>query len=362
MMTQKIRGAVLDLFLFAAGIFAAFWILDRFFFLLFPFVAAWFFSEGIRTCFRRLKPLSRGAKRILIILILLIFFSLISLIGILLADRALHSLSSLSGQISEYFDAALVFMGDAVRKSELFVAELFHLDPEEFSSGQVTDLLRELLRTALNHVPSLIGRTVSSIPKFFISLFLFVFATYYFSCDWERFSSFLGNTIPEGKLRKLLVAKRVLLKGTRQFGKAYFLLFVLTFSQLYFGFVLLGIEGAFLKATVIALVDILPVLGCGTVLLPWAVLALLTGNSRLFLGLLILYGVIAAIRQFSEPKILGDSMGLHPIISLILVIGGLTLFGFGGMIFLPIGAACFFETVRECRRLKEAEESFSEMA
>ena len=87
-----------------------------------------------------------------------------------------------------------------------------------------------------------------------------------------------------------------------------------------------------------AVVDLLPVLGAGAVLIPWAIVSLLFGSYQMGLGLLILYGVVTLVRQIAEPHVVGSSLGLHPFISLFSVFIGWELFGILGMIVAPFAA------------------------
>ena len=112
----------------------------------------------------------------------------------------------------------------------------------------------------------------------------------------------------------------------------------MTFAERAVGFSILGLPYALLSALVIALVDILPVFGTGTVLVPWSVGAFFTGNTKLGLCLAALYGIITVIRQIAEPKILGSSVGMHPLATLLAMYIGLKLCGIGGLFLFPIGA------------------------
>ena len=94
---------------------------------------------------------------------------------------------------------------------------------------------------------------------------------------------------------------------------------LLTFTELYIGFLVLGIPAGFTLACITSLVDILPVLGTGTVLLPWAFIAWTTGSGSLAMGLVCLYLLIAVVRQTLEPKIIGHQMGLSPIATLLCI-------------------------------------------
>ena len=104
------------------------------------------------------------------------------------------------------------------------------------------------------------------------------------------------------------------------------------------GFVVLGVRYAFLLAILIAMLDFLPLFGTGTVLLPWAVVKLLSGEYMLAAGLALLYLVSQVARQMVQPKIVGDSMGLPPLLTLVLLYIGFKVRGISGMILaVPLG-------------------------
>ncbi|MBR5295722.1 MAG: AI-2E family transporter, partial [Clostridia bacterium] len=199
-------------------------------------------------------------------------------------------------------------------------------------------------------VPKIIGKFIGFIPRFFISSIIFFVSCYYFSCDWDRISCFFAKKIKKEKVELAVKIKKQFFLSLKGYTKAYFLLFLLSFSQLFLGLVLLRVREAFSIAFTIAIIDLLPVLGCGTILIPWAIICLLFEKGALGIGLFILYLVILIVRQFAEPKILGSSIGLHPLISLLLVIVGLRFFGFCGMILFPLGASCFLQLKKEANK------------
>lgn len=82
------------------------------------------------------------------------------------------------------------------------------------------------------------------------------------------------------------------------------------FAQLYLGFTVIGIKYSLILALVVAFIDLLPVLGVGTVLIPWGLIGLISGDVRTGVGLLILFGIMSVIRQFSEPHIIGTALGI----------------------------------------------------
>ncbi len=346
-MNVRWRNRLFDFLLIAAAVAVLYRGIRHVFFFIFPIALALIFSELIRKSFLRLSPLSSGVKKILIILILLIFFALLSLMVILLTDRLIRVITSLSNFLSAHFDEMFSFCQEKVQAVERFFSNLFKRDLQNSISANLPPLFRSLLQKMMEKTPEWIGKVASFVPRFFISLFIFLICTYYFSCDGERFSNFFAKKISPEKLDRFHQTKSLFLRALAQYGKAYLLLFLLTFSELFLGLALIRVPGAAGKAFFIAFVDILPVLGCGTVLIPWALFCLLSKNTGLGLGILILYLIVLVIRQIAEPKIVGSSIGLHPVLSLVLVLGGLYFFGFFGMLIFPLLAVCILQSVKE---------------
>ena len=111
---------------------------------------------------------------------------------------------------------------------------------------------------------------------------------------------------------------------------------VITFIELLIGLFILRIDYALLLSAVIALLDMLPIIGTGTVLVPWSIYEFISGDLYIGVGLLILYLIITVFRNIIEPRIIGKQMGLHPLIALISVFIGLKLMGFIGIFLLPL--------------------------
>lgn len=342
-MTEKTRLQLIDLFILVLAGILLYFVLKYAFFLIFPIFLAFLFSEGIRKSLKRLTPLSPVAKRILTVLVLLIFFSLLSLVTVLIAERILHYSAKLADFLSENMEGITHFCKEKGVMIKKNLSDFLHTDISDQFTFQLPDIFGRWLQKILDYLPGWIGTFIGFIPRFFISSIIFFVSCYYFSCDHERVSSFLSKKIKKEKRELLLGVKKQFFLSLCGFTKAYCLLFLLSFSQLFLGLVLLKIHGAFSIAFTIALIDLLPVLGCGTVLIPWALISLLSGKITLGIWLLVLYLATLITRQFAEPKILGSSIGLHPLVSLLLVITGLRFFGLCGMILFPLCASCFLQ-------------------
>lgn len=340
-MKETYRNFARDLILAALVAALLYFAIKNLFFLIFPLFLALLFSQVIRNGFKRLRPLSEGVKKILIILSLLIFFALISLFGILLTDRLIHGANTLTDTIGDRLENLLALLENLIHKTESLISRMVKRDMDNSLWDSLPNLFRGLLQKILDSAPAWIGALISFIPRFIVSLFIFVLATYYFSCDWEKLSRPIIRKLSPKKIERIVSVKNRFLLGLKQYSKAYFLLFILTFSELFLGLTLLQIPQSGEKAFWIALIDLFPVLGCGTVLIPWALFSLLAGQTNFAIGMFLLYAILFAVRQVAEPKIVGDSIGIHPIVSLVLVLTGLSLFGFFGMILLPLLAASF---------------------
>lgn len=185
-------------------------------------------------------------------------------------------------------------------------------------------------------IPRRIGGMLSAFPDLLLSLAVFFLSCFYLTADLPKIRSWIGKRLPETWLTPLRLVFRDGLGAVLRYLRALLILMGLTFAGLTAGFLFLGISYPLAAAFFIAIVDLLPVLGVGTVLIPWAGFLLLTGDTYTGIGLLILFGAVTLVRQLLEPKIVGASLGLHPLVTLLSVWTGWKLLGVGGMIALPI--------------------------
>ena len=122
--------------------------------------------------------------------------------------------------------------------------------------------------------------------------------------------------------------------------RAYLLIMTVTFFELLIGLTAVGVSGALVASLAITLIDVLPVLGCGAVLVPWAVWSFVSGEAGRGIGMLVVFGVIYVVRQFLEPRLIGKMTGVHPFAVLAGMYIGLKLCGVGGMIGVPVALMC----------------------
>ncbi len=160
--------------------------------------------------------------------------------------------------------------------------------------------------------------------------------------SYKEIKEFIYRQISEEKGKKLSQTKTVLFSTLGKMAKAYCLLMLITFSEISIGLGLLKVAGIYevnyilVIAIVTALVDIVPVLGTGTILIPWSAYLLITGEFGGGIGLLVMYAIITVIRQIIEPKLVADQVGLPPVITIMSMYIGAKVFGPIGIFLLPI--------------------------
>ncbi|MFR3923467.1 MAG: AI-2E family transporter [Dysosmobacter welbionis] len=143
--------------------------------------------------------------------------------------------------------------------------------------------------------------------------------------------------LPPGSTRNLVLQVKAYVVGTLFVCiRSYALIMSITFVELSVGLTLIGVNRAILVALLIAIFDILPVLGTGGIMIPWVILSALGGDLPHAFALLVLYVIITVIRNIIEPRIVGAQIGLHPVLTLMSMFVGNHLFGIVGLFGLPI--------------------------
>ena len=183
---------------------------------------------------------------------------------------------------------------------------------------------------------------VKNIPSILIGVVIGVIAWILFTKDYKKVVKFIKLQLPDKHKNLLSETKKIFSSTILKMCRAYGLIMFITFCENFLGLTILNLIGVmknsyvFVIAICIAVFDILPVAGSGGILIPWSLIALVSGNVGQCVGLLILYAVITVIRQYIEPKIVGDSLGVNPLVTLAGLYFGLKLFGFMGMFIVPI--------------------------
>ena len=218
----------------------------------------------------------------------------------------------------------------------------------------LTQLLKDLPSTVTAYINSLptkllgavesLGISLSNaaldfatnIPSYLITIIVTIVASCYIAYDYDKIIQFAKRHIPHNAWLVIIDVKDTFFTNIFKMLKGYILLMLITFTELTIGLLLIGQKSAVLLAAIICVIDILPVLGTGAVVIPWAIISLFTGGILKGIGLLIMYVLITIIRNFLEPKVIGNQVGLHPLITLIAMFSGLRLLGVVGLFGFPL--------------------------
>ena len=176
----------------------------------------------------------------------------------------------------------------------------------------------------------------TSLPGLFIKLLLMIISTFFIALDYDRIASFFVRQLSENAQEVFWEIKEYVTGTLFVCIRSYAIIMSITFVELSIGLSVIGIENAVVIALLIAIFDILPVLGTGGIMIPWAVITAIQGEYRMAIALFAVYIVVTIIRNIIEPKIVGSQLGLHPVATLASLYVGAQLFGAVGLFGFPI--------------------------
>ncbi len=183
-----------------------------------------------------------------------------------------------------------------------------------------------------------VGNFAKQLPTILISVIMSLLSAYFFVSDRQLVNEWFREHTPESVQNRYRMLRRGLVTAVGGYFKAQLKIEVWMYLLLVVGFTILGIDYGLLIALGVAFLDLLPFFGTGTVMVPWAIIKILTGDYMRAIGLLIIWGVGQLARQLIQPKIVGDSIGVPPIPTLFLLYIGYKLGGVLGMIVaVPLG-------------------------
>ena len=285
-----------------------------------------------------------AASALCIILAALLILS----ISFLILQRACYELSVFFSQLPSFIANLPVSDG----RLERWLYRITVAAPVQYQ--QFIAQLPEQLAEGLSALPSILSQyslslgtaIVKALPIVLLFSFTTILATYFLLASLPSLRTISHTYLPSSWLTFFSKAKSWSQDVLAGWLKAQFLLLSVTFACLTLGLLLLGIRPPFLLAALIALVDALPILGSGTVLVPWAIFCIIGNDLKSGIGLLILYGIIALLRSMLEPKLLGKQIGLPPLIALAAMYIGFSAAGILGLLLAPPLGLLLFDLFR----------------
>ena len=302
-----------------------------------PFLIALIIANLIDPIIKFISKKTKLVRKASAVISLILIFAILIGVIILISVATISETSNLLKDFSSFGNN--VFNGVA-EISNFLKIESLNVSP------QVKNIINDATNGLISHMLEyfknfLIGilNMITQIPVFVIYFVITILATYFICTDRLSILDDLEQKVPKSWLRK---ANKHFKSTTLVLGKylkaeliLIFISFILVLIGLYiFKFVGLNVKSPFLIALGIGFVDLLPILGSGTVMLPWGIIEIIMGDVTLGVCIIGLLIFISLVRQFLEPKIVSTHLGIHPLYTLISMYIG---FKFSGIIGLLIG-------------------------
>ena len=316
---------------------------------LIPFLIAFLVAAIIQIPVKKIGKDSGKKKRIIAVLLCGTFYFIFFMAVILLGTKAVKTAwNMVVSAPAVYYEKVVPFIGEIADSLQETVVSI-----DAGASQQIEEAFSDISQNMGQYISDFSVRAVkwlsggvTGIPGFIVKLVVTVVATFFMAIDFPKVTGLFKRWIPAEKEGTVNKGTDYIKNVVFIYIKSYSLLFFMTFVELSIGLLILRIPYALLLALGIAVFDILPVLGTGGILLPWAVILVVIGNIPLAIGILILYVIITVIRNIMEPKIVGKQIGLHPLAAMVAMFVGLKVLGIIGMVVFPVTLAVIMNLER----------------
>ncbi len=325
-----------------------------------PFVVAFFLAMLLQRPVNFLStktPLKRGISSVIMVLFVLVIVG--SIVGLIIGRIVM--------ELKGFFDYLLIKMEDApafVDQIQAWLSDTLSFLPKSLHESLMTateNFLNRLMGieakasadaiqaessgidfSLLSSPLGAVWGTAKQIPMIAVGVLVCVVSCCFMTTDYRTLREMILSQLSQKRQSAVIRTKQVTFSTLGKMGKAYSIILFVTFMEMLLGLSFLKLIHVydsgyiFAIAFITAIVDIIPVLGTGTILIPWALWSLFTGDVGLGIGLLVVYAIISVIRQVIEPKLVASQLGLPPFVTIMAMYIGSQLFGFIGLFLLPI--------------------------
>ena len=304
-----------------------------------PFIIGFVIASFVQFPLNALGLRKDRHKKFAVVALCLIFYALLVSLTVYFSVKIFSEIATFASTVPDliyqHVYPFIYVIGDEIQAL---------LEPIDMNLAQVVNEVgKSLASTLAKYATELSGwavRTIASgaisIPGLLIEIIIIVVSSFYIALDYPTVLGFLKRLIPAGNRDFVVEAVGYGRTAVLAYIKSYSIMFCVTFVELWIGLLILKVPYTLGLAFGIAVFDLMPILGVGGILLPWSAIALVLGDLPMGIGVLVLYLVIAAIRNVLEPRIVGKHIGLHPLATLVAMVVGLKLAGLAGMMLLPI--------------------------
>lgn len=337
---RRIGRMILNIVIPVTGIFLVCFLGPKLLKFFMPFVIGWLIAmianPLVRLLERKLKIVRKHSSVIIVVVVLAVviglLYLLISKIVIEMAELV-KDLPRIYESVRLELQGAFANLSHVVDRLPGGVQDSISRFNENFG-GYVSDLVQKIAFPTV----TVAGNVAKRIPAALVYSIVVILSSYFFIVEREQILRFWKKSTPEGLTKYYDFFRQDIRKLIGGYFLAQFRIMFVVAGILMVGFIVLGVPYGLVLAVLIAILDFLPLFGTGTALFPWAVVKLLTGEYPFAVGLILLYVLTQVVRQIIQPKIVGDSMGLPPLMTLFFLYLGFKINGISGMILaVPIG-------------------------
>ncbi len=366
--TERKKKTIINILYYAILLTLFYCFMKYAFGLFFPFILAFVVAMAMQKPINFISGKTKLKKGlisgIMILLLVVALGFLVSLLGVKLWDGIQGFIDFLRhkfGDLPNFLDKAEVWVAERIAFLPSSIEDVINTNVSDIiasvkefvlsnsneivenapASPGLSSMLGSIDFSAISSLTSGVIDTAKQIPTIFLGAVVSIFACVFMASDYDNLVGFVKRQFA-GKSDNFVKAKRIITTSFKNLIKAYILIILVTFCEMFLGLSVLKLFNiykggwVFFIAIITAIVDIFPVLGTGTILLPWSLYSFISGDIPMGIGILVLYVFISVMRQFIEPKLVAGQLGLPPFVTIMGMYIGLKLFGIIGMFMVPL--------------------------
>ncbi len=307
--------------------------------LLSPFVIGFIFAYILQRPIRFFRRITRVGEKTIALMVVIAFYVLLALflmlVGLGIASWAQGFVNLMPQLYENHFKPVITDIFAGI-EGYAFLMDKSVFEIVRVWESQIVSSLGNMVSNISVGLMSAISGIASFLPGFFIKFVLAIISSFFIAMDYNRLTGFVAAQLSDKSRMVFLQIKEYLIGTLFDCVRSYLMIMSITFVELLAGLKIIGLKHAVMIAFIISVFDILPVLGTGGIMIPWAVIAVLSGRYSFAVKLLVIYLAITVIRNIIEPKIVGSQLGLHPVVTLASMFAGVQLLGAVGLFGFPI--------------------------
>lgn len=331
---------ILNIIIPLAGIFLVIYVGPKLLRFFMPFVIGWVIAMIANPLVRFLeKKLKIVRKHSSVLIVVVVLAAVIGVLYLVFSKLVIQAVG-FAKDLPLLYETVMIEIKEVMIRYE----HIFDLMPlglqtslDQFTNN-IGQYLSIIMQKAASPTVEVAGNVAKSIPSAMVSSIITILSSYLFIAERERIVETIKKYMPDGGFKYIGYLKKEIRHLIGGYFLAQFRIMFVVALILAAGFLILGVKYALLLAVLIAILDFLPVFGTGTALFPWALFQLVSGNYAFAIALVLIYVLTQVIRQVIQPKIVGDTMGIPPLLTLLFLYLGFKVQGLAGMILaVPLG-------------------------